>query len=127
MEMVKVAAFALLCAFIASLLKKDRPEIAAVISIVAAIGIVIYISFRIEEIMTFLNRFVTENGIREDIYIIILKVTGIAFITRMASLMLEQMGEKCTAEKVEIAGRVIAVSMILPVATALLEAFMGYM
>ena len=55
---------------------------------------------------------------------IILKITGIAILTEFAVSICQDTGEKAIANKIDIGGKVIIMTISLPIISSLLEAIL---
>ena len=53
--------------------------------------------------------------------LILLKITGIAILTEFGVSICKDSGEAAIANKIDLAGRVIIISISIPIITALLE------
>ena len=52
---------------------------------------------------------------------ILIKITGIAFLTEFAVSICSDAGEKAIASKIEIGSKIIIITMSMPIITSLLE------
>ena len=59
------------------------------------------------------------SGIKSEYVSIILKVTGIAYITQIGSEICKDAGESAIGTKIEIAGKVLIAAACLPLVTTL--------
>ena len=121
MNITQIVAFALLSVFIIVLLKQYKSEYALIASIIAS-GIIIYFSLsKLEIVINLLEDLINQTGIKKEFFEILLKITGIAYLIDFGSNVCKDVGESAIASKVEFAGKVIIVTMSLPILTTLLE------
>ncbi len=121
MSITQVVAFALLSTFIIILLKQYKSEYALIASIVAC-GIIIFFTItKLEVIINLLNDLINKTGINKDFFEILVKITGIAYLIDFGSNICKDAGENAIASKVDFAGKIIIISMSLPILTTLLE------
>ncbi len=107
--------------FIIVLLKQYKSEYALIISIIAS-GVIIYFSLsKLEIIINLIQDLIEQTGINKEFFEILIKITGIAYLIDFGSNICRDVGESAIASKVEFAGKVIIVTMSLPILTTLLE------
>lgn len=121
MEITQVVAFALVSTFIVILLKQYKSEYAIIASIVAS-GIIIFFAVtKLEVVINLLNDLISKIGIKNEFFEILIKITGIAYLIDFGSNICRDVGETAIASKVDFAGKVIIITMSLPILTTLLE------
>ncbi len=120
-EIVKIIGIGLLALVIIIILKQYRPEYAIYVSIIAGILILIMALEKITGIINLLQSISTQTYINQKFLGILLKITGIAFLTEFAVSVCSDAGEKAIASKIEIGSKVIIITMSMPIITSLLE------
>lgn len=121
MNVIQIVAFALMSTFIIILLKQYKSEYALLASILAC-GIIIFFGItKLEVIINLLNELITKIGLNKEFFEILIKITGIAYLIDFGSNICKDVGESAIASKVDFAGKVIIVTMSLPILTTLLE------
>ena len=121
MNITQIVAFALVSVFIIVLLKQYKSEYALIASVVAS-GVIIYFSLsKLEVVINLINDLIIQTGINKEFFEILVKITGIAYLIDFGSNVCKDVGESAIASKVEFAGKVIIVTMSLPILTTLLE------
>ena len=121
MNVTQIVAFAIVSVFIIVLLKQYKSEYALIASIVAS-GIIIYFSLsKLQIVINLIQDLINETGINKEFFNILIKITGIAYLIDFGSNICRDVGESAIASKVEFAGKVIIVTMSLPILTTLLE------
>ena len=60
-------------------------------------------------------------GINNQFLGILLKITGIAFLTEFAVSICQDSGETAIANKIDLGGKVIIIAISIPIISALLE------
>ena len=121
MEIVGIAAFAIISTCLLMAIKEHRPEIALLLSIGAGIAILTVCVPKIQEILAKINEISQVASINAGTIGILLKVVGIVYITEFASGVCKDAKEEGLAQKVQIAGKVIIVSMAIPLALDILK------
>ena len=125
MEITKIIAIAFIAIFIILLLKQYKPEYAIQISIVAGIIILFFSISKLEIIIDLLKRLSNKINIDINFLGILLKITGIAYLSEFACNICKDAGETAIASKVELAGRILIVAISIPVISTLLETMLG--
>ena len=121
MNVTQIVAFALVSVFIIVLLKQYKSEYALIASVVAS-GVIIYFSLsKLEVVINLINDLIIQTGVNKEFFEILVKITGIAYLIDFGSNVCKDVGESAIASKVEFAGKVIIVTMSLPILTTLLE------
>ena len=125
MDIFKVVAFALVATILIVLIKEQRKEMALMLTIVAALGIILFAIDEISGIIELLDNLAEKSGINKDYLMIIIKVTGIAYIVEFGKNICQDAGQSAIATKLEMAGKVVIVSLSIPIISALLTVLSG--
>ena len=103
MEIIKIIGIGLIALIIIILLKQYRPEFAIYISILTGIS------------------FTSKASINATFLTLLIKITGIAFLSEFAVSICKDSGETAIANKIEIGSKIIIISMSIPIISSLLE------
>lgn len=125
MDIFRVVAFAIIATILIVLLKEQRKEMALMLTIIAALGIILFAIDEISEIINLLNTLAEKSGINKDYLLIIIKVTGIAYVVEFGKNICQDAGQSAIATKLEMAGKVVIVSLSIPIISALLSVLSG--
>ena len=98
---------------------------ALLLTIVAGICILLFAISKITPIIDLLNTLIDNSGINKDFLIIILKITGIAYLVEFGKNICIDAQQSAIATKLEIAGKVIIVSLSLPLIATLVNVLSG--
>lgn len=118
---MKVAAAAIVAAVCAVVVRKQAPEIGLVLAVGAAALILLYCSGALSAAAMMMDKLVETGGLSSQVVEPVLKTTGIAIVTRLAADFCRDAQEGGLASAVELAGTVLALLMVLPLMTAVLE------
>jgi stage III sporulation protein AD len=121
MEIIQIIGVAFIATFIILLLKQYRPEYATFVSIIAGIIIFGIIILKMSGIISLLESLSNKIGIDNQYFLILLKITGIAYLTEFASSVCKDSGETAVASKVEFAGKILIIGLSIPIIGALLD------
>ena len=120
-EVIKIIGIGLISLIIVIIIKQYKPEFAIYISIITGILIFFLIMDKLEGIINLLKTITSKSGINKSFLELLLKITGIAFLTEFAINLCKDSGEGAIASKIEIGSKVIIVSMSIPIISSLLE------
>ena len=120
-EIIKIIGIALTALVIIILLRQYKPEYAIYVSMIAGILILFLAVEKITGIINLLQSISDKTYINKSFLSILLKITGIAFLTEFAVSVCSDAGEKAIASKIEIGSKVIIITMSIPIITSLLE------
>lgn len=76
---------------------------------------------RISGIIDLLSNIASKSSINNEFLSLLIKITGIAFLTEFAVSICRDSGESAIASKVDLGGKVIIISMSIPIIAGLLE------
>lgn len=121
MEILKVSAFALIAVVMIVLIKQEKKEIGVTISIFASVIFAVYAVLKLEDVVNLIFDLVENAGVNAKYLEIILKVVGITYIIELTKDVCIDSGESALASKVEMAGKIMIVSMTIPIITGVIE------
>ena len=123
-EIIKIIGIGLVSLVIIIILKQYKPEYAIYVSIIAGILILFFAIEKLTGIIELLQSISNKTYINQQFLGILLKITGIAFLTEFAVSVCSDAGEKAIANKIEIGSKVIIITMSMPIIKRLLELIM---
>lgn len=121
MEIIKVIGIAFIALIIIIMLKQYRPEYAIFISILTGILILFLVMDRLTGIINLIETIQDKFSINTQFIALLIKITGIAFLSEFAVSVCKDSGEAAIASKIEIGSKIIIISMSIPIISSLLE------
>lgn len=122
MEIItKVIGIGLVALLIIIILKQYRPEFAVYVSLIAGMLVFVLIIDKLEAIINLINSISNSTFINKNFLKIIIKITGIAFLTEFAVSICNDAKETAIANKIELASKMVVMYMSLPIISSLLE------
>ena len=121
MEIIKIIGIGIMALIIIIILKQYKPEFAVYTSIIAGIAILLLSLSQMSGVINLLKDISSRANISSEFLGIILKITGIAILTEFAVSICKDSGETAIASKVDFGGKIIIISMSVPIISALLE------
>lgn len=127
MEILQIIGIGLVSTLIIIVLRKQKPEIAVQVSIVAGAMIFLMLAAKLSAVVDMLGEYVDKAGIKPAYFITVLKITGIAYIAEFGAEICRDAGEGAIASKIEMAGKVMIVVLAVPVITSLMDLILKIM
>ena len=121
MDIVKIIGVGLTALIIIIVLKQYKPEFTVYVSIIAGAIILFMVISKLSAIVALLTNLSNKTGVGSEFLKILLKITGIAILTEFAVSICKDSGETAIASKIDLGGKIIIVSISIPIITALLE------
>lgn len=121
MDVIKVCAFCITAVVLCSFVKENNKNIALLLSIFAGSMILIYAISNIQAVVDVLKKLIEQSGINATYLNVILKVTAIVYLIEFGKGVCVDAGESALGTKLELAGKVVIVTLTIPVITTLLE------
>ncbi len=120
-DIVKIIGIGLIALLLIIVMRQYKPEFTVYISLIAGILILACILPKISAIIDMLNSLVSTASINSSFLVLLLKITGIAFLTEFAVSICKDAGESAIATKIDMGGKVVIISMSIPILAGLLE------
>lgn len=117
----KIGAMAFIAATMAVLLKQSRPEISMQIGVLAGLLILLSVMEQLAGVVSGIVDAAASYGLDGPYLSAVFKVIGIAYAAQFAAEACRDSGEVGLASKVELAARVVMLTIALPVVLSLLE------
>ena len=121
MDIIKIIGIGLISLIIIIIVKQYRPEFVIYVSIIAGAIILMLIMDKVSSIINLLTALSNKTVINNQFIAILIKITGIAFLTEFSVSLCKDSGETAIANKIDIGGKVIIISMSIPIIASLLE------
>lgn len=127
MDIVKIIGIGLIALIIIVIIKQYRPEFVIYVSLIAGALILLMIMDKIGVIIELLTTLSNKTAINNEFLVLLIKITGIAFLTEFAVSICKDSGEAAIASKVDLGGKIIIISMSIPIISSLLETILKVM
>ena len=121
MDIVKIIGIGFLTLIISILLKDIKKEY-SIYAVIIGTGIILMMSFEaLNEIIKFINKISNSVSGQEEFIKILLKITGIAILTEFAVNLCKDTGENAIASKIDFSGKILIISLSIPIISTTLE------
>jgi stage III sporulation protein AD len=125
-EIIQIVAFALIAAFLATLLREQKPMYSIMIATVAGVLIFLRLLTYLAAVLQYLTDMTLQANISMIYLNTLLKIIGIAYIAEFGSQICRDAGEGIIAGKVEFAGKLLILVMAIPLLAAVLETIIKF-
>lgn len=102
------------------MLKEYRKDFAIYAGLIGGAIILFYAVGYLKDIVKFLND-LADSGINSEFIILLIKITGISILTEFAVSICKDSGESAIASKVDLGGKILVISLSIPVISATLS------
>ena len=113
--------YGLVSVIIIVILRQYKPEFVIYVSILSGAIILILSLDKIEGIINLIESLASKASINNEFLFLLIKITGIAFLTEFAVSICKDSGESAIASKVDMGGKVMIMAMSVPIISSLLE------
>lgn len=117
----QIVGVALAAAILVVVLRKERPEMALLLSITAGVVIFLFILPSVAQVARLLEELSVQAHVKLIYIGQILRIIGIAYVAEFGAQICRDAGEVAVASKVEMAGKVIILVLAIPILSAVLD------
>lgn len=121
MEIAQVVIIGLIATIIVVFLKDQKPEIALQLSLAAGIVIFLFMITRLTVVIQALQEIALKVNIDITYLNIVLKIIGVAYLSSFGVEICKDAGQSSIAGKIEFAGKIIIISLAIPILMAVMD------
>ena len=121
MEVIKIIGIGLISLIIIMMLKLYKPEFAIYVSVLTGVLILVLVMDKLTGIINLINSVANKASINTKFIALLIKITGIAFLSEFAVSICKDSGESAIASKIELGSKIVIISMSIPIISSLLE------
>lgn len=125
MEIFKIAAVALVTAFCVVTLREVKSELAMLVGLAGGIIVLLSVVDYFTNIFSVVAAIAKRAGLATSVVTLLFKVIAVGYVTEFSASVIEDVGMPSLADKVTLAGKLIIVSVSLPVVVKLFEFIAG--
>lgn len=119
--MFKIVAIGITGAVLAITIRQHKPELAVMVSIATGLLVLAMVLNEALGLVRMLSALAERFSIDSDIFITVLKITGVAYIAEFGVQACADAGEQGIASKVELGAKVIILAMCVPIVVSILD------
>ncbi len=120
-DIIKITAVGLSGGLLALTLRKERQEMALIITLVTSVIIAGQVVVMIGGLLIEINDIIAECGVDVKYFSVCVKAVGLSYVSQFGAEILRDGGEGAIASKVEAAGKVAILLITMPVILSLLR------
>ena len=121
MDIIRIIGIGLIALIIIILLKQYKPEFAIYISLLTGALILLLLTDQLSGIVNLVQSIAVKANVNSQFLSLLIKITGIAFLSEFAVSLCKDSGEGAIASKIELGSKIIIISMSIPIISSLLE------
>lgn len=121
MNIIGICVIAVVGAILALTLKSTTPHISLIIVLAAGIIIFISILFFMPQVIIKVKNLISFTGMDESYAVVLFKSLGICFLCQFATDACKDAGQSSLASKVELAGKLMIVTLSLPLIESIIN------
>lgn len=127
MEIYKIIVVALIAAILCLYLKNVNSEFFVLVLIGSGILILLMSLNYFTSVFSIFNDLISRVTIDEDLFVLIIKITLVAYLIEFACNTIEDFGIKSLSDKVAFGGKLILFCMSSPIFINLIEVVVGFL
>ncbi len=125
MDIFRIAAIALVTAFCAIVLRDIKSELSMLVAFAGGLIVLLSVVDCFSDIFTVISDIAKRAGIATSVVTLLFKVIAIGYIAEFSSSLIDDVGLSSLADKVTLAGKLLIVSVSLPVVVELFKFIAG--
>ena len=121
MEIFKIIALGILICVVIIIVKQIKPEFAVLVLIAGSIIMLCYLFNYFTNILGVFDKIISKTGMNTELFSIILKIVGIGYLIEFAANICSDSGNPAIADKIVLGGKLIILTVSMPIITNLLD------
>jgi len=120
-ELFRIAVIGIVAAILAVVISDKKPELGLLLGLAFGIIALVVAFSKAGAIIEVLEDTVSKAGIDGSLFVPVLKVTGMAYVTQFSVDACRDVGQNSIAGKVETVGKIMMLAVAAPIATSLIR------
>ncbi len=125
MNIFSIIAVGIIGALLSVAVKNYRPEYGVAVGVCTGVIIMLFVTENIFTSVRAIRELLEKTGIDMEYFSVILKVTGISYITRFGAELCRDAGENAIAMKIDTAGKICVMVLTIPIISGFLNIIIG--
>lgn len=121
MEIFKIVALGILICIVIIIVKQIKPEFAILVLIAGSLVMLCYLFNYFTNILGVFDKIISKTGINAELFAIILKIVGIGYLIEFAANICADSGNPAIADKIVLGGKLMILTVSMPIITNLLN------
>ena len=127
MEIVRIILLCVAASLVAVLLRKEQPGMGAMVAMAAGIAALMMSLPALGRIVAAFGSLSRRAGLMDGSAALMLRACGISLICEFGAGLCLDAGEGTLAQRIDFGGRIVLLSMSVPLLTQLLEGMLGWL
>lgn len=125
MEIFKVVSIGVIATILAVFLRQSkRDDFALLLSIATGLIIFSILINKFKYVVEVLNQLIRRTNLEFAYFSVVLKIIGIAYLVEFGAQISRDAGEDAIAQKIELGGRVVIMTLAIPILLTLMDLIM---
>ena len=125
MDIFRILGIGIVTSILVVVIRQIKPELSIFVGISGGLIIVFMIVSTLLDVVNVFSTIATKSGISDNLFGCLLKIIGIGYLTEFAANVCTDSGSNGLADKMLLAGKIVILSMSLPVVVTILEIIIG--
>lgn len=125
--MIKIIVFILVSSILIVYLRNINSEFALLATIITGISLIIFSLDYLTETFSIIYKLIELSKVDKELFVIILKITTIGYLVEFTADTISDFGLKSISDKLIFIGKIIILSVSLPVIYAIINLLIGLM
>ena len=120
-EILKIFGVGLGLVVAISIVRQTKPELAPILLMAGGIVLSLYIVQMLQDVFSVFTKILEATGIDASLFVILLKIVGIGYLTEFSSSICNDSGNSSIAVKLQLAGKLTIFMLAIPIISKLLD------
>jgi stage III sporulation protein AD len=120
-EIIQIVGLGLVATILSLLVKEQKPLFAFLLAAFTGVLIFLFLIGKISAVIRMIENLALQSNIDMIFLKTILKIIGIAYIAEFGAQIVRDAGQESIASKIELAGKILIMTMAIPIITVIIE------
>ena len=125
MEICKIVAIGIISVILIAYLKTVNSEIAVIAGVASGLLIIILSLTYVTEFVAFFSELSDKGGLDGSVFKLSLKIIAISYLVDFSSGVASDFGQAALGEKIQFAGKVIMITLAMPLISEMIRTVVG--
>ena len=125
MEICKIVAIGIISVILVVYLKTVNSEIAVIAGVASGLLIIILSLTYVKEFVSFFSELADKGGVDGSVLKLSLKIIAISYLVDFSSGVASDFGQASLGEKIQFAGKVIMITLAMPLISDMIQTVVG--
>ncbi len=126
-EILKILGVGFVTAISAILLRATKPELSFAVTLTGVVVILLFLLDAMRGTMGIFQKITELTGMENGLIRVLVKIVGVGYLTEFGVGILKDFGSNSVADKVAVGGKLVILTMSLPILEGLLAMIKGFL